>query len=213
MQEKNYIQITIHPEIQALPERSRLGGGAYLPTDFPYPLNPQGFPLHLLMQFNFDEIPHIPLLPNTGLLQVYVDSIDTGGVCCLPAEDSDCQGLPIAKIIYFDSIQPRDFVLIKTNMTASPLIDPHYPAALSFTRQENVLLTACSQIGGDPYFIQEDPRLLDSVHTNKTFLLLQLVSQEDAVIWGDDGIAQVFINPENIVNRDFSDVLFSWSSY
>ena len=42
------------------------------------------------------------------------------------------------------------------------------------------------------------------------FLLFQLDSDSDKVLWGDVGIGNFFINTEKLKNLDFTDVLYNW---
>ena len=66
------------------------------------------------------------------------------------------------------------------------------------------------KIGGYPYFTQVDPREENDPHT---FLLLQIDSDEiedKEIIWGDCGVANFFISPEDIANCKFDDVLYNW---
>lgn len=64
------------------------------------------------------------------------------------------------------------------------------------------------KVGGWPDFAQNDPRSADS----KLQLLLQLDSDEH-LMWGDAGVANFFIAPEDLANRDFSRVMFNWDSH
>jgi uncharacterized protein YwqG len=71
--------------------------------------------------------------------------------------------------------------------------------------QESALLT--SQVGGYAEFTQEDPRAVDS----PLVLLLQLSSDDKAeMMWGDSGIANFFIDPDDLAKADFSRVLYNW---
>ena len=67
------------------------------------------------------------------------------------------------------------------------------------------------QIGGYPYFTQDDPREENSPYD---FLLFQLDSdyadEKDIVMWGDAGTGNFFISSEKLKNLDFSDVLYNW---
>ena len=66
------------------------------------------------------------------------------------------------------------------------------------------------KIGGYPYFTQADPREENDPHT---FLLLQIDSddiEDKEIIWGDCGVANFFISPEDIANCKFDDVLYNW---
>ena len=59
------------------------------------------------------------------------------------------------------------------------------------------------QIGGYPDFTQNDAR------RDGDILLFQMDSGGE-ILWGDMGIANFFINPEDLINRDFSNVLYNW---
>lgn len=63
------------------------------------------------------------------------------------------------------------------------------------------------KIGGHPTFTQDDPRNDDRMQ-----LLLQLDS-DAAMMWGDAGVAGVFIAPEDLARADFSRVLYTWDCY
>lgn len=68
------------------------------------------------------------------------------------------------------------------------------------------------QLGGYPYFTQEDPR--PGSYEDMDVLLFQLDSdgqgKSDYVLWGDCGEANFFISREALRRRDFSKVLYSW---
>lgn len=71
------------------------------------------------------------------------------------------------------------------------------------------------QLGGYPYFTQEDPRSeTDSKYADLDVLLFQLDSdgtgREDLVLWGDCGVANFFINRDALKQRDFSQVCYNW---
>ena len=62
------------------------------------------------------------------------------------------------------------------------------------------------KILGFPSFTQDDPRDDDSPYNT---LLLQIVS-DNGIMWGDCGIANFFINIEDLKNLDFSKVMYNW---
>ena|GEM_PF-699402 len=80
-----------------------------------------------------------------------------------------------------------------------------------------------SRIGGYPHFCQWDPRTR-SAEEGYTILLLQIDSEgwrEDGwwkdkeksmnvILWGDAGVANFFITPEDLARLDFSRLIFSW---
>ena len=73
------------------------------------------------------------------------------------------------------------------------------------------------QLGGYPYFTQEDPRVGTSEYADLDVLLFQLDSDMrkrdeggDLVLWGDCGVANFFINRDALKKRDFSRVCYNW---
>ncbi|MCC4596723.1 YwqG family protein [Xanthomonas campestris pv. phormiicola] len=64
------------------------------------------------------------------------------------------------------------------------------------------------KLGGYPEFTQEDPRKPRDAQV----LLLQLDSDE-AMMWGDSGIANFFIDPADLQRGDFSRVAYNWDCY
>lgn len=64
------------------------------------------------------------------------------------------------------------------------------------------------KLGGYPDFTQDDPRTAG----DKRMLLLQLDS-DDEMMWGDSGIANFFIDPQDLARADFSRVSYHWDCY
>jgi len=67
---------------------------------------------------------------------------------------------------------------------------------------------------GYPFFTQWDPRDENCVYkgTKYDILLLQVDSEGD-ILWGDSGVGNFFINEQDLRNRDFSKVLYTWDCY
>jgi len=69
------------------------------------------------------------------------------------------------------------------------------------------------RIGGFPKFTQWDPRSEENPYDT---LLLQIDSEpynnehKYEIIWGDLGVANFFINSEDLAKLDFSNVLYTW---
>ena len=67
---------------------------------------------------------------------------------------------------------------------------------------------------GYPYFTQYDPRETAEEYRVYDTLLFQMdsdfVKEEDYVLWGDCGVANFFINHEDLEKKDFSKVLYNW---
>jgi uncharacterized protein YwqG len=65
-----------------------------------------------------------------------------------------------------------------------------------------------SKCGGYPYFTQADRRKL---HDERSVLLFQLDSETSSEVrWGDKGIGNFFITPEELDDKNFRNVEFSW---
>lgn len=64
-------------------------------------------------------------------------------------------------------------------------------------------------LGGYPYFTQDDPRFSRPDYAACTRLLFQMDSSED-ILWGDMGVGNFFIAPEDLQQLDFSRVLYTW---
>ena len=65
---------------------------------------------------------------------------------------------------------------------------------------------------GYPFFTQYDPRGAYKTHYYDT-LLFQMDSDGDEidyVLWGDCGVANFFINKEDLKKKDFSSVWYNW---
>ena len=76
------------------------------------------------------------------------------------------------------------------------------------------------KIGGEPIFTQNDPRDFADDLRDYTVNLLTMISVSDGnwadpntptIMWGDVGTANWLITPEQLKNRDFSQVIFEWS--
>lgn len=64
-------------------------------------------------------------------------------------------------------------------------------------------------LGGYPCFTQDDPRFSRSDYAACTNLLFQMDSSED-ILWGDTGVGNFMIAPEDLLQLDFSRVLYNW---
>ncbi|QSB11030.1 DUF1963 domain-containing protein [Lysinibacillus fusiformis] len=68
------------------------------------------------------------------------------------------------------------------------------------------------KIGGYPFFTQEDPRAYGD-YTDSIIMLLQIDSIGDNILWGDCGVGNFFITEEELINKDFSKVLYNWDCH
>lgn len=69
-------------------------------------------------------------------------------------------------------------------------------------------------IGGYPAFAQGDRRGYEKEFEEHSILLFQLYSEDNnGINWVDDGLGNFFITPEDLKNRDFSNVFYTWDCY
>lgn len=70
------------------------------------------------------------------------------------------------------------------------------------------------RLGGYPVFTQTDPKEYDEEAREYSTLLLQIDSEihngKFVTLWGDCGVANFFIKPEDLKNCKFDDVLYNW---
>jgi len=64
------------------------------------------------------------------------------------------------------------------------------------------------KIGGYAYFTQTDPRSYNAKF--KDFILLFQLDSDDDIMWGDVGVANFFIHPDDLARKDFSKVMYNW---
>ena len=67
-----------------------------------------------------------------------------------------------------------------------------------------------TRIGGYPNFTQNDPRI--GANASKNRLLLQLDS-EAGMMWGDCGIANIFVSDKDLKAGNLTNALFNWDCY
>ena len=68
------------------------------------------------------------------------------------------------------------------------------------------------KIGGFPYYTQNEIRELRNQFLDY-HLLFQMDSEDDKIMWGDVGVSNFFIKKEDLINRDFSKVLYNWDCH
>lgn len=102
--------------------QSKVGGLPYLPKNHEYPTDPDGKPLSLLVQINFEDVPKLNLFPEKGILQIYLG--DAGDFLCgINFEDRTDQSyfrvLFFPEVIYEKDALITDFEFLpKDDITA-----------------------------------------------------------------------------------------------
>ncbi len=207
---------------------SKVSGLGYIPHDGSVPTDSEGRQLRLLAQIDCAEI-QLAGFPEKGLLQFWLAGTDLYG--CDFDNPTNQDGF---RVIYYpetDKTVTEDEIRSKMTNTEDDYEEFFCPVDLecgmSFEKSEDRYIdydeleenddyddgrwteNSGHKIGGYPYFTQFEPR--DEEQMKKyDFLLFQLDSDYNKVLWGDIGIGNFFISSEKLKNRDFSDVFYNW---
>ncbi|RFP66412.1 DUF1963 domain-containing protein [Hymenobacter lapidiphilus] len=230
----DYLKILAEPhrDAPALPlTQSKFLGTPFLPISVPYPLDELGKPMILLAQINFAETPALEPYPTHGLLQLFVSatnwySMDDHCILYHPSLETEPQTdfSFLTPDLYEDSPIYVEHTLTfsreteyggtqdcRFDMTFEGLEYYEYQKTLPKAQQKQLdayCYNTGHKIGGYALFNQQDPRDC-SVATNTHVLLLQIDIDEE-IMFGDSGVAHVFISPEALKSRDFEQAYFQW---
>lgn len=116
-------------------------------------------------------------------------------------------GLEITKGIEYVGLQDVHYDKVSTNL---------HNIAFPYPELEDNLMDMAydafsnngHKLGGYAYFTQEDPRKYKDEF--KDFILLFQLDSDDHIMWGDVGVANFFIHPDDLAKRDFSKVMYNW---
>jgi len=238
---KPFVRIFAKADDDSALTGSKFGGTPYLPQGHAYPTGSSGQPLFLLVQINFAEVPDLGTFPPKGLLQIYTaddnmygldldDPFDQANYKVLFFEEVDeSQGHQDLELPDFDNfpvlrshslrfelqeapVSPKDQAFDECfGMPAFEFFDRFGDDKVEVRRAYARLAQGSGhKLGGYAHFSQEDPRLVQEFEEAK--LLLQIDSDHQDILWGDEGIANFFIHPEDLEEREFSEILYNWDS-
>ena len=230
---KPAMRITLNSKAAEHPWNSKVGGVPYLPTGMAYPVDAEGEKLQFLAQINFEEMPALEGYPTQGILAFYVgtdiscgfdfnDPLNQAGFRVIYFEEiiQDMDRLQIREPSYVEDspIKRESSILFEPIQQIITIEDGN--CELNYTVYQDLLETydifktnynsRTHLLGGYPSFVQEDPRIYHE-KIQDYVLLFQLDSDYDAeILWGDVGVANFFIHPNDLKNRDFSRVAYTW---
>ena len=212
---------------------SKVGGMGYIPHDSNFPTNSKGNQLRLLAQIDCSEV-QLEEFPKKGLLQFWLGGTDLYGcdfdnptnqddfrVIYYPEVDKTVTEEEIKSKFVHNETDDDNFytpVLAECGMSFEPsedryidydAIEDDYDDDEDSYDDERWTENFYSKIGGYPTFTQDEPRD-EQQQKEYDFLLLQLDSEFEKILWGDIGIGNFFISSEKLRNLDFSDVLYNW---
>jgi len=210
--------------------QSKFLGKPYLPTNMEYPKDKAGKPMVLLAQLNFSEIPKLENYPENGILQFYIPSEDWYDMdeykvlYHTEIENNQTNFDFLTEELYSDfpvecehsltfSKQeeyggPMDF---RFDFNFNGLDYWEFEEKLSETQKKeskNLFSNEGHKIGGYAYFTQSDIRDYDE--KSKNDILLLQIDVDDKIMFGDSGVANFFINKEDLINKNFEKAYFNW---
>lgn len=241
--EKPFLRIIPEPAEALQPWNSKIGGTPYLPKGIPFPVNQEGIQLFFLAQINFAEAPPLEGFPGKGILGFYIFDDGLYGlneadpeaqhnfrVLYFPEPDEDEAALTTG---FEDLRSYGDLPLsagqcftMRFERSSGPMPESDYRFDDIFGEDffsrfgaeewniaeayNHISDAAGHRIGGYAEFTQEDPRSTD----DPMELLFQLdTDSKIGCRWGDMGVANFFIRPEDLQRRDFSRIFFNWDCY
>ena len=184
----------------------------------------------------FAEVPHLPGFPEHGILQVFID-----GLSYNMGWDFENQSAQAGwRIVYYPELLPEselqtDFSAYQATGSDCLPFSGEFPLIFQTVSEEeedaDFKTLEGHKIGGCPIFIQGDPfwEYHEGIDFNdpaaysdwqKYILLLQLdsdINENDRytgkLMWGDSGVANFFITPEDLAKRDFSRTTFMFDCH
>lgn len=211
--------------------QSKLLGEPYLPLGVPYPLDEAGQPMLLWAQLNFAEIPALPDFPTAGILQFFASATDW-----YSADDyqvlyhADPTAAPQTDFSFLTpDLYEESPIFTEHALSFSRQVDygsaddcrfeatfdgqdyDEYRDSLPEAQQEEpdaCFYTTGHKLGGYADFTQGDPRSCTAGQPVDV-QLLQLDSGEQ-LMFGDAGLAHLFISPAALRARQFDQAYFYW---
>jgi uncharacterized protein YwqG len=211
--------------------QSKFLGTPYIPISKKYPSCADGTPMIMLAQINFAEIPQLESYPTSGILQIFVhptDWYDMSEYKILyhesETEEYHTDFSFITSNVYEESpiycehkltfikqteYGGREDFRFKINFDGLDYFD--FQETLPKEEQEqmdNLFYITGHKIGGYAYFTQSDPRDYDK-KLRDDVLILQ-IDTDEKIMFGDSGVANVFININDLKSKDFDKAYFNW---
>ncbi|MBK8557101.1 MAG: DUF1963 domain-containing protein [Lewinellaceae bacterium] len=236
---RSFIRAEAGPEADTTPWQSKIGGIPYQTTETGWPESPDGTPLIFLAQLNFAEMPALAPFPEKGILQFFISDDDLYGMDFDDGENPDTFRVlfypePVMEPRKLKKVASRTEIDLlphhpeiayplqfRLEEEVVPMTDYQFYQQFGagffrqFGEQEwgiantfgRAVRAEGHKVGGYAYFTQDDPRNPE----DPMLLLLQIDSDEKMdLMWGDMGVGHFFIREKDLLNKDFSRVLYDW---
>ncbi|MEJ9248411.1 DUF1963 domain-containing protein, partial [Bacillus thuringiensis] len=116
----------------------------------------------------------------------------------------------------YQPVTPRDYrfeMIFSDNIDWEEIVDEENNTELG-ELYDDLCKDQGHKIGGYPFFTQTDPREWEEKYQQHDILLLQIDTDDSLnIMWGDSGVANFFIRKEDLLNLDFSNVIYNWDCY
>lgn len=212
-------------------QQSKFLGRPFLPKNLPYPKDLAGNPTILLAQLNMAEIPPLANFPQSGLLQVfisplywyqmeaYIKFIPESQLKESPREDfsflekSHYQQSPVRKVHQLTFSTDSAYGGHSDSQFDYQFDGKYFwdfADTLGINRKKFISYFNASghKMGGYAEFTQFDPRANKAERKNDIQLLQ--IDMDNHIMFGDSGVAHVFISPENLKTQNFEAAYFYW---
>lgn len=209
---------------------SKFLGKPYLPKEMEYPKDKENKPMVLWTQINFADVPVLDGYPDQGILQFFVSAewfdMDDYKVVFHNniTEEFQTDFSFLTEEMYEESPIYREHKLdfskeIEYGSSEDFRFDMRFNDKDYWDFQETLTKNQTEEIekiidgtghkiGGYAYFTQADIR--DCNKDLKQDLLLLQIDTDDEIMFGDSGVANFFINPEDLKNKRFEKAWFNW---
>jgi uncharacterized protein YwqG len=240
---RSYIAISATPTADLSLTQSKFGHYPCMPLDFEYPKDAEDKYMFPLAQINFNELPALEGYPTSGYLQFYISAFDDlyGAnyndrlsqryfrmlyfenhqveQCktdfAFLNEVMQSKNVPVEKPHSLSFSLKEEYVGIgdvRSSFDVWDILDKYPDIEDELRRMAFKAFNPIGhKIGGYSHFKQDDPRIDDD--QIKDYILLLQIDSDDEIQWGDMGVGNFFIHPDELVKKDFSKVMYTWDSY
>lgn len=216
-------------------KQSKFMGFPFLPAGMDYPKDVEGQPLVLAAQINFSETPDLEGFPSDGVLQFFISPTDwysmEGEVRYLPAAaltgpfQTDFSFLT-AELMSDLPFRRTHRLAFETAMDYGSRSDAQFDFlfdgkeiwefydGLDESEQKAIdsfFNSSGHKLGGYGMFAQEDPRATNGDY--KEAIQLLQIDMDDYIMFGDCGIAHLFVSKEELAAKQFDQAFFYWDCY
>ncbi|PPK94844.1 uncharacterized protein YwqG [Nonlabens xylanidelens] len=209
---------------------SKIMGIPFWPQGKEYPKDESSNEMFLMCQINFEEVPHLEPFPKKGILQLFFSKdnwysedvkviFHKGATLSMPSEinfpfltpeiydESPSQYL--LKIDFEKAIDKGSWEDVNFKKIESHFNIPEQQEDQFEEYMWDMHGGGGSKISGYGNFTQGDPRDYQTDKTNHIHLL-QLDSNTKHMMFGDVGVAHLFIDKEHLKNGDLEKAWFYW---